>query len=48
MKLTSAFLCCFVSKGADDVGTACSELRRVHQPSETHEISQMAVMRRLP
>ena len=29
MKLTSAFSCWFVSKGADDMGTTRSELRRV-------------------
>ena len=44
MKLMSAFLCCLVSKGADDVGTTRSELRRVHQLSEAHEISQMAAI----
>ena len=45
MKLMSAFLCWFVSKGADDVGTTRSELQRVHQLSEAHEISQMAAMK---
>ena len=33
------------AKRADDVGITPLEFQRVHQPIETHEISQMAVIR---
>ena len=46
-KLTSAFFADLSARGADDVGNIRSEFRRVHQPSETHEISQIAVIRSL-